>query len=161
MEVSCPEIDSNPHVLDSKWMSQMLQLTSSQILRQFGGTHAPFWIWKGVEGHVAVTAFLCRSELKAEGGNGAARAVSENAWLYFGDVTGLPVHIFRLAGVYGPGRNAIEAAKRVRSCALLHNSPMWGCIRMKRGKVKCSPMMLGALSVSMRPRLPLPAAKVP
>ena len=51
--------------------------------------------------------------MKAEKGRGATRAVSEDAWLYFGDVTGLPVHVFRLAGIYGPGRNAIEAAKRV------------------------------------------------
>lgn len=34
------------------------------------------------------------------------RVNAEGAWL----ASGLPVHIFRLAGIYGPGRNAIEVA---------------------------------------------------
>jgi len=35
------------------------------------------------------------------------RVVSENAWLN----SGLPVHIFRLAGIYGPGRNSLLRVK--------------------------------------------------
>ena len=35
---------------------------------------------------------------------GQLRAEAEQAWLNLGAETGLPVHIFRLAGIYGPGR---------------------------------------------------------
>lgn len=36
------------------------------------------------------------------------RLTTENAWLDFGIAYDLPVHIFRLAGIYGPGRSAID-----------------------------------------------------
>ena len=36
------------------------------------------------------------------------RLAAEGAWLTLGALNGLPVHIFRLAGIYGPGRNAVE-----------------------------------------------------
>lgn len=37
-----------------------------------------------------------------------ARVLAENQWLEFGRSLGLPVHIFRLAGIYGPGRGPFE-----------------------------------------------------
>jgi nucleoside-diphosphate-sugar epimerase len=33
-----------------------------------------------------------------------ARVAAEQDWLQFGRETGVPVHVFRLAGIYGPGR---------------------------------------------------------
>ena len=36
-----------------------------------------------------------------------ARADVEQAWLSFGAVCGIAVHIFRLPGIYGPGRNQL------------------------------------------------------
>jgi len=46
------------------------------------------------------------------------RVAAENAWRELGARTGKPVHVFRLAGIYGPGRNALAqlasgAARRV------------------------------------------------
>lgn len=35
------------------------------------------------------------------------RVKAEMAWLAFAKETGLPLHIFRLAGIYGPGRNQL------------------------------------------------------
>lgn len=35
------------------------------------------------------------------------RLATDEAWLRFGETSGKPVQIFRLAGIYGPGRNAI------------------------------------------------------
>lgn len=35
------------------------------------------------------------------------RLATDEAWLAFGERSGKPVQIFRLAGIYGPGRNAI------------------------------------------------------
>jgi len=42
---------------------------------------------------------------------GEARVRAEDQWLEFGGKTGIPVHIFRLPGIYGPGRNALESLK--------------------------------------------------
>ena len=39
---------------------------------------------------------------------GARRVAAEAAWR---EIAGLPLHIFRLAGIYGPGRNALESVK--------------------------------------------------
>ena len=36
------------------------------------------------------------------------RLAAERAWLAFGRAHGMPVHIFRLAGIYGPGRNVLD-----------------------------------------------------
>jgi dTDP-4-dehydrorhamnose reductase len=35
------------------------------------------------------------------------RLDAEEAWLALGRLSGKPVHVFRLAGIYGPGRNAL------------------------------------------------------
>ncbi|WP_321499592.1 SDR family NAD(P)-dependent oxidoreductase [Breoghania sp.] len=35
------------------------------------------------------------------------RLEAENGWLEFAEETGIPVGIFRLSGIYGPGRNAL------------------------------------------------------
>ncbi|MGH6865254.1 MAG: SDR family oxidoreductase [Methyloceanibacter sp.] len=48
-----------------------------------------------------------------------ARAEAESAWLAFGDEIGRPVQIFRLAGIYGPGRSVFDklrdgTARRVK-----------------------------------------------
>ena len=39
------------------------------------------------------------------------RVRAENAWLAFGSESGRRVEIFRLAGIYGPGRNVIDNLK--------------------------------------------------
>ena len=42
------------------------------------------------------------------------RVEAENAWLAFGAQHGLAVQVFRLAGIYGPGRNALATVRRGR-----------------------------------------------
>ncbi|WP_244500739.1 NAD-dependent epimerase/dehydratase family protein [Methyloceanibacter marginalis] len=37
-----------------------------------------------------------------------ARVQAEQAWLDFGEEIGVPVHVFRLAGIYGPGRSVFD-----------------------------------------------------
>ncbi|MBW6506499.1 MAG: SDR family oxidoreductase [Rhodobacteraceae bacterium] len=49
---------------------------------------------------------------------GRARVQAEAAWAKLADTVGLPLHIFRLAGIYGPGRGPFEkirngAARRI------------------------------------------------
>ena len=46
------------------------------------------------------------------GVRGRRRLKAENAWLAFGEQHGLAVHVFRLAGIYGPGRNALATVRR-------------------------------------------------
>ena len=41
-----------------------------------------------------------------------ARVAAEQAWLEFGDQIGVPVQIFRLAGIYGPGRSAFDKLRK-------------------------------------------------
>lgn len=40
------------------------------------------------------------------------RTDAEAAWLRLHSEHGVPVHVFRLAGIYGPGRNQLEGVKR-------------------------------------------------
>lgn len=40
-----------------------------------------------------------------------ARVEAEKAWLEFGEETGVPVQVFRLAGIYGPGRSVFDKLK--------------------------------------------------
>ncbi len=42
---------------------------------------------------------------------GKRRLAAENAWLAWGATANVPVHIFRLAGIYGPGRNQLESLR--------------------------------------------------
>lgn len=43
---------------------------------------------------------------------GIARLKAEQAWLSYASSNHLPLHIFRLSGIYGPGRNALERLKQ-------------------------------------------------
>lgn len=45
---------------------------------------------------------------EADSERGARRIAVENDWLAFGRETGAAVQIFRLAGIYGPGRSQVE-----------------------------------------------------
>jgi nucleoside-diphosphate-sugar epimerase len=45
------------------------------------------------------------------GERGRRRVAAEDAWLDLWRRFGIPVHLFRLAGIYGPGRNALETVK--------------------------------------------------
>jgi len=45
--------------------------------------------------------------LRPDAGRGRERVTAEEAWRQFGRDTGCPVAILRLAGIYGPGRNAL------------------------------------------------------
>lgn len=51
------------------------------------------------------------SDLEPTGERGRRRVEAEQSWLALHHEQGRPIHIFRLAGIYGPGRNAIETAR--------------------------------------------------
>lgn len=48
------------------------------------------------------------SALQATGPRAQRRVAAETAWMRLHALAGLPLHIFRLPGIYGPGRSAID-----------------------------------------------------
>lgn len=46
------------------------------------------------------------------GQRGERRVAAEDGWRAVGERAGVPVQLFRLAGIYGPGRNALETVRR-------------------------------------------------
>ncbi len=51
------------------------------------------------------------SPLAAAGPRGQRRVAAEQGWIELHDGPGLPVHLFRLPGIYGPGRSAIDSVR--------------------------------------------------
>jgi hypothetical protein len=49
------------------------------------------------------------------GERGHRRVMAERAWRDLRGRAGLPLHIFRLAGIYGPGRSALDAVRQGRA----------------------------------------------
>ena len=49
------------------------------------------------------------SELRPTGERGRRRVAAEEGWRALRRESGVPVHIFRLAGIYGPGRSVFDA----------------------------------------------------
>jgi len=52
-----------------------------------------------------------RSELRPSGKRGRRRVAAEAGWLDLWRRRGVPAHIFRLAGIYGPGRSPFDALR--------------------------------------------------
>ncbi len=53
--------------------------------------------------------------LEPTGARGRKRVAAEAAWLALRRDHGVPVHLFRLAGIYGPGRNALATVQAGRA----------------------------------------------
>jgi len=51
------------------------------------------------------------SEIRPSTKRGSRRAKAEEQWLSLYKNEGVPVHIFRLAGIYGPGRSALDSVR--------------------------------------------------
>lgn len=51
------------------------------------------------------------AEIRPTSKRGSRRALAEQQWLSLLKDNGLPVHIFRLAGIYGPGRSALDSVR--------------------------------------------------
>lgn len=51
------------------------------------------------------------SEVTPTSKRGSRRAMAENQWLSLFEHHYLPVHLFRLSGIYGPGRSALDSVR--------------------------------------------------
>jgi hypothetical protein len=95
------------------------QADGDPVLADFGDALAdmPELAWVGYLSTVGVYgdhAGACideAAELKATSARTRARIDAERSWLSFGAKHGVPVQIFRLAGIYGPGRSALDKVK--------------------------------------------------
>lgn len=75
----------------------------------------------------------------------ARRVVAEQDWLRFGEEAGIPVMLFRIAGIYGPGRNALVNLKAGKARRLVKPGQVFNRIHVAD--------IAGVLAASMaRPR---------
>ncbi|MDR3513707.1 MAG: SDR family oxidoreductase [Caulobacteraceae bacterium] len=80
--------------------------------RALAGGGAPGWIGylssTGVYGDRGGRWVFEDSPLRAQSVVGARRVAAERSWLDLGCASGAPVAVFRLPGIYGPGRSAFD-----------------------------------------------------
>ncbi|MBO9423479.1 SDR family oxidoreductase [Labrenzia sp. R4_1] len=70
------------------------------------------------------------------------RVAAEKAWLSFAERTSVPVQIFRLSGIYGPGRNTFENFKKGRARRLIKPGQVFNRIHVAD--------IAGAVSIAMQ-----------
>ena len=71
------------------------------------------------------------SPLLATQSRGIARIAAEKAWLKFYHQHQLPLHIFRLAGIYGPDRNAIDNIRQGKSYCVVKPGQIFSRVHVK------------------------------
>lgn len=59
------------------------------------------------------------------------RVEAENHWLAFGETSGIPVAVLRLAGIYGPGRNALRNVEEGSARRLIKKDQVFNRIRVE------------------------------
>ncbi len=66
--------------------------------------------------------------LRAGMPRGQARVVAENQW---GSIDGLPLHIFRLAGIYGPGRGPFQKVRSGKARRIIKDNQIFSRIHVE------------------------------
>ncbi len=79
------------------------------------GTWVGYLSTTGVYGDYQGATVTEEDDLQPSGKRGRRRVAAEKAWFDLGRRHGLCVQSFRLAGIYGPGRNAIETVRSGRA----------------------------------------------
>ena len=107
----------------SKHLGTQTPSIKDPVLAMYSGSW-PKNIWlgylssTGVYGDTQGQSVTEESPLLATSTRGLARIQAEKAWLNLS----IPVHIFRLAGIYGPGRNMLERLKKGNVTTLEHSN---------------------------------------
>lgn len=68
--------------------------------------------------------------ISSEAARNRLRAEAEKAWLALARDDGLPVHAFRLAGIYGPGRNQLITLREGRARRIIKKGQVFGRIHV-------------------------------
>ncbi|HEV7246455.1 MAG TPA: SDR family NAD(P)-dependent oxidoreductase [Shinella sp.] len=71
------------------------------------------------------------TELNPVSARSVERVEAENHWLDFGKASGLPVAVLRLAGIYGPGRNALRNMEDGTARRLIKPDQVFNRIRVE------------------------------
>ena len=71
------------------------------------------------------------AELKANKARTCRRSDAEQAWLEFGARSGKAVQVFRLAGIYGPGRSAVDNIKAGRARRIIKPGQVFNRIHVE------------------------------
>jgi nucleoside-diphosphate-sugar epimerase len=87
-------------------------LVLARLAAAIASAHHIVWLGylstTGVYGDTAGAWVDETSERRPGNPRSIARAAAEDAWMALWRDRGVPVHVFRLAGIYGPGRSAID-----------------------------------------------------
>lgn len=110
-----PELEAAIHAADAVLVSTQPTADGDPALACLGAalSAAPALGWIGYLSTIGVYgdhggAWIDESAACQAGpGRAGARLAVDESWLAFGANSGKPVQIFRLSGIYGPGRNAI------------------------------------------------------
>lgn len=110
-------LDGVTHLLMSvapgKQGDPVLTRCANQIIEHAGQIEwAGYLSTTGVYGDRAGGWVDENSDLIPSTERGRRRLEAENGWLELHAKHGLPVHLFRLAGIYGPGRNQLESVRK-------------------------------------------------
>ncbi len=92
----------------------VLDLHAREIAAARGLAWAGYLSTTGVYGDRAGGWVDEESELAPTGERGRRRVAAESGWRALAG-SGVPIHIFRLAGIYGPGRSAFDALRQGRA----------------------------------------------
>ncbi len=99
-------------------------------MMRFGPWPALRWIGylstTGVYGDHGGAWVTEESELRAQAGRSARRILAERRWLE----SGLPIHVFRLPGIYGPGRSALEQVESGAAHRVIRPGQLFGRIHV-------------------------------
>lgn len=71
------------------------------------------------------------SELRPTAKRGSRRVEAEGQWLYLQRMYNLPVHIFRLAGIYGPGRSALDSVRAGMARRIIKPGHVFGRVHVE------------------------------
>lgn len=71
------------------------------------------------------------SALKSETSKGKNRILAERGWINFAINKNLNLDIFRLAGIYGPDRNALEALKNGKAISIYKKNQLFSRIHVE------------------------------
>jgi nucleoside-diphosphate-sugar epimerase len=103
----------------TSWLEQLNELHSIHYLSSTNvyGNHDGAWVDEN-------------SVLQPSLERGQRRVVAENAWHTLGQALGVPAFVYRLAGIYGPGRNVFRSLKSGKSRRVIRDGQVFGRIHV-------------------------------
>ncbi|MDO5620826.1 MAG: SDR family oxidoreductase [Paracoccus sp. (in: a-proteobacteria)] len=72
-----------------------------------------------------------QTPLESTSSRGLARIAAEREWQALADTAGWPLHIFRLAGIYGPGRSALDKLRAGKSRRIIKPGQIFSRIHVE------------------------------